>query len=98
MQGRIGEKEGKSRSDHCTKNNKTVVIRVQVQRKITLEILLLSYTKPILSAEQEETLLISVQECSSMADTSKFRTPRRNHLKPIAVPGEMYITEFEKGY
>ena len=59
---------------------------------------LLSYTKPILSAEQEETLLISVQECSSMADTSKFRTPRRNHLKPIAVPGEMYITEFEKGY
>ena len=59
---------------------------------------LLSYAKPILSAEQEETLLISAQECSSMADTSKFRTPRRNHLKPIAVPGETYITEFENGY
>ena len=33
-----------------------------------------------------------------MADTSKFRTPRRNHLKPIAVPGETYITEIENGY
>ena len=49
---------------------------------------LLSYAKPILSAEQEEILLISAQECSSMADTSKFQTPRRNHLKPITVPGE----------
>ena len=53
---------------------------------------LLSYAKPILSAEQEETFLISAQEFSSMADTSKFRTPRWNHLKPIAVPGETYIT------
>ena len=34
---------------------------------------LLSYAKPILSAEQEEKLLLSTQECSSMADTSKFR-------------------------
>ena len=59
---------------------------------------LLSYAKPILSAEQEETILISAQECSSMADTSKFRTPRRNHLKPILVPGETYITEFQNGY
>ena len=59
---------------------------------------LLSYAKPILSAEQEETLLLSAQECSSMADTSKFRTPRRNHVKPIAVPGETYINEFENGY
>ena len=59
---------------------------------------LLSYAKPILSAEQEETLLISSQECSSMADTSKFRTYRQNHLKPITVPVETYITEFENGY
>ena len=59
---------------------------------------LLSYAKPILSAEQEETILISAQECSSMADTSKFRTPRRNHLKPILGPGETYITEFQNGY
>ena len=32
---------------------------------------ILSYAKPILSAEQEETLLISAQDCSSMVETSK---------------------------
>ena len=33
-----------------------------------------------------------------MADTSKFRTPRRNHWTPIAAPGETCITEFENRY
>ena len=33
-----------------------------------------------------------------MADTSKLRTSRRNHLKPIAVPIERYITELENKY
>ena len=45
MQGRIGEKDGRSGSEDCTEdcteNYRTVVIRVQVQCKITSEVLLL---------------------------------------------------------
>ena len=46
-------------------------------------------------SEAGDPLLVYAQECSSLVDTSKFITPRRNHLRPIAVPGERYITKFE---
>ena len=98
MQGAGGEEAGGKRSNNSARDIGAMVNWVQMQREITSEISLLWTPLLCKAGEQEETLLLSAQECSSMADTSKFRTPRRNHLKPIAVPEETYITEFENGY
>jgi hypothetical protein len=59
---------------------------------------LLSYSKPILSAEREETLMVSASTCGEMANTRRFVTPQTRHSETIAVPGRSYIMEFEVGY
>ena len=58
---------------------------------------LLSYSKPILSQEKRETVLISRQDCGNIVETQKFSTPQSGHsrARDVSVPGE---TEFNSGY
>ena len=56
-----------------------------------------SYGKPILSAEREQTKVISAQACSEMANTKTFVTPQSHKSEAIAIPGQTYIMEFKVG-
>ena len=57
-----------------------------------------SYSKPIMSAEREETLVISTQDCRTMANTKVFVTPQARKSESIVVPGQSFIMEFELGF
>ena len=57
-----------------------------------------SYSKPILSAEQEQTLVITAQSCTEMAHTRQFVTPQGRKTESIVVPGQTYIMEFSTGF
>ena len=57
-----------------------------------------SYSKPILSAEQEQTLVITAQFCAEMACTRHFVTPQGRKTESIVVPGRTYIMEFSAGF
>ena len=57
-----------------------------------------SYSKPILSAEQEQTLVITAQSCAKMAHTRQFVTPQGRKTESIVVPGRTYIMEFSAGF
>ena len=58
---------------------------------------LFSYSKPILSAEREETLMVSAATCGEMARTRTFITPQTRTSETLVVPGRTYIMEFEAG-
>ena len=53
-----------------------------------------SYSKPILSAEQEQTVVITAQSCSEMASTRQFVRPQGRKTETLVVPGQTYIMEF----
>ena len=53
-----------------------------------------SYSKPILSAEQEQTLVITAQTCAKMARTCQFLTPQGRKTETLVFPGRTYIMEF----
>ena len=57
-----------------------------------------SYSKPILSAEQEQTLLITAQSCAEMAHSRQFVTPQGRKTETLVVPGRTYIMEFSAGF
>ena len=57
-----------------------------------------SYSKPILSAEREQSVVISAQSCSEMANQKVFITPQGRKSESIIVPGRTYIMEFEVGF
>ena len=57
-----------------------------------------SYYKPILSAEQEQTSVITAQSCAEMASTHQFVTPQGRKTETLVVPGQTYITEFSAGF
>ena len=59
---------------------------------------LFSYSKPILSAEQEQTLVITAQSCAKMAHTRQFVTPQGRKTETLVVPGRTYIMEFSSGF
>ena len=59
---------------------------------------LFSYSKPILLAEEEETLVISTQDCRNMANTKIFVTPQTRKSKSLVVPGQSFIMEFKVGF
>ena len=59
---------------------------------------LFSYAKPILSAEQEQTLVITAQSCAEMARTRQFVTPQGRKTETLVVPGRTYIMEFATGF
>ena len=45
------------------------------------------YSKPILSAEQEQTLVITAQSCAEMARTRQFVTPQGRKTETLVVLG-----------
>ena len=57
-----------------------------------------SYSKPILSAEQEQTLVITAQSCAEMARTRQFITPQGRKTESVVVPGRTYVMEFTSGF
>ena len=57
-----------------------------------------SYSKPILSAEREVSVVISAPSCSEMANNKIFITPQGRKSESIVVPGRTYIMEFEVGF
>ena len=57
-----------------------------------------SYSKPILSAEREQSVVISAQSCSEMATRKVFITPQGRKSESIIVPGRTYIMEFSIGF
>ena len=57
-----------------------------------------SYSKPILSAEREQSVVISAQSCSEMANSKIFITPQGRKSESIVVPGRTYVMEFEIGF
>ena len=57
-----------------------------------------SYSKPILSAEQEQTLVITAQSCAEMARSRQFVTPQGRKTETLVVPGRTYIMEFSAGF
>ncbi len=57
-----------------------------------------SYSKPIMSAEQEQSLVITAQSCAEMARTRQFVTPQGRKTESIVVPGRTYIMEFSSGF
>ena len=57
-----------------------------------------SYSKPILSAEKETSVVISAQSCSEMANSKIFITPQGRKSESIVVPGRTYVMEFEVGF
>ena len=59
---------------------------------------LFSHSKPILSAEREETLVVSTQDCRNMTNTKIFVTPQTRKSKSLVVPGQSFIMEFEVGF
>lgn len=50
---------------------------------------LFSYSKPILSAEWEETMIISAQSYAKVARTNTFITPQGRKIEPVNVPGKL---------
>jgi len=52
-----------------------------------------SYSKPIMSAEQEQTLVITAQSCAEMARTRQFITPQGRKTESVVVPGRSYVLE-----
>ena len=56
---------------------------------------LFSYSKPILSAEHKQTMVVSTQSCPEMARTKSFV---RCMTESVIVPGKSYIMELEVGY
>ena len=57
-----------------------------------------SYSKPILSAEQEQTTVITAQSCAKMARSRQFVNPQRRKTETKVVPGRSYIMEFSSGF
>ena len=57
-----------------------------------------SYSKPILSVEQEQTMVITAQSCAKMARFRQFVTPQGQKKETIVVPGRSYIIEFSSGF
>ena len=57
-----------------------------------------SYSKPILSAEREVSVVISAPSCSEMANSKVFITPQGRKSEAIVVPGRTYIMEFKVGF
>ena len=53
-----------------------------------------SYSKPILSAERETSVVISAPSCSDMAHNKIFIMPQGRKSESIVVPGRTYIMEF----
>ena len=56
------------------------------------------YAKPILSAEQEQTLVITAQSCAEMAHIRQFVTSQGQKTETLVVPGRTYIMEFAAGF
>ena len=60
---------------------------------------LFSYNKPILSAEQEETIMVSASTtCGEMIGTRRFVTLQTRKSETIAVPIRTNVMKFEVGY
>ena len=57
-----------------------------------------SYSKPILSAERETSVVISAHSCSEMAHSKTFITPQGRKSESIVVPGRTYVMEFEVSF
>ena len=57
-----------------------------------------SYSKPILSAEQEQTLVITAQSCAKMARSRQIVIPQGRKTETLVVPGRTYIMEFSAGF
>jgi len=56
---------------------------------------LFSYSKPILSAEHEQTIVVSAQSCAEMARTKSFV---RCMTESVIVPGKSYIMELKVSF